>query len=85
MPQSEDDLLSGGRDQWFSTHHSISTIPDTHFEKVGLFNISIHFPQMKHEDPITGRMATLIPWEVQNLFLVEVLYPAIIARDLIAT
>jgi hypothetical protein len=37
---------------------------------------------MKHKDPVTGRTATLIPWEVQNLFLAEVLlYPAILARE----
>ena len=81
MPQSEDDLHSGGRDEWFSTRHSVSTIPHTHFGKIGLFNISIHFPRMKHKDPVTGRTATLIPWEVQNLFLVEVLYPAILAGE----
>jgi hypothetical protein len=40
---------------------------------------------MKHKDLVTGRTATLIPWEVKNLFLVKVLYPAIIAGDLIAT
>jgi hypothetical protein len=33
-----------------------------HFGKIGLFNISRHFPQMKHRDSITGRMATIMPW-----------------------
>jgi len=81
MPQSEEDLLSGGRDEWFSTRHSVSTVPHTHFGKIGVFIITIHFPRMKHKDPVTGRTATLIPWEVQNLFLVEVLYPAIMAGE----
>jgi hypothetical protein len=81
MPQSEEDLMQGGRSEWLSTRHSVSTIPHTHFGKIGLFNISIHFPRMRHKDPVTGRRVTLIPWEIQNLFLVEVLYPAIIAGE----
>ena len=81
MPQSEDDIQSGGRTEWFSTRHSVSTIPHIHFGKIGVFYITIHFPRMKHKDPITGLNITLIAWEVQNLFLVEVLYPAIIAGE----
>jgi hypothetical protein len=81
MPQSEADIDSGGRSEWFSTRHSLSTIPHTHFAKINQCKISIHFPRMKHKDPITGRAATLIPWEVQSLFLVEVLYPAIVAGE----
>ena len=81
MPQSEEDLASPGRTEWFSTRHSVSTIPHTHFGTIGYFKISIHFPRMKHRDPITNRTMTLIPWEVQNLFLTEVLYPAIIAGE----
>ena len=81
MPQSEEDLKSAGRSEWFSTRHSVSTIPHTHFGKIGYFKISIHFPRMKHRDPITNRTVNLIPWEVQNLFLAEVLYPAIIAGE----
>ena len=81
MPQSEEDLQSGRRSEWFSTKHSVATIPHTHFGKIGYFKISIHFPRMKHKDPITNHTVTLIPWEVQNLFLTEVLYPAIIAGE----
>ena len=81
MPQSEDDIESGGRTEWFSTHHSVSAIPHKPFGKIGLFHMTVHFPRMKHKDPVTGHNATLIFWEVQNLFLVEVLYPAIIAGE----
>jgi hypothetical protein len=81
MPQSEDDIQSGGKTEWFSTRHSVSTIPHIYFGKIGLFNITIHFPCMKHKDPITGHNTTLIPWEVRNLILVKVLYPAIIAGE----
>ena len=81
MPQSEEDLQSGRRLEWFSTRHSVATIPHTHFGKIGYFKISIHFPRMKHKDPITNWTVTLNPWEVQSLFLTEVLYPAIIAGE----
>lgn len=81
MPQSEEDLQTGGRSEWFSTRHSVSTVPHTHFGKIGYFKISIHFPRMKHKDPITNWTMTLLPWEVQNLFLTEVVYPAIIAGE----
>ena len=81
MPQSEEDLQSGRRLEWFSTRHSVVTIPHTHFGKIGYFKISIHFPRMKHKDPITNWTVTLNPWEVQSLFLTEVLYPAIIAGE----
>jgi hypothetical protein len=81
MPQSQDDIDSGGRSEWFSTSHSVSTIPHTHFGTIGWFKISIHFPRMKHKDPANKQNATLIPWEVQNLFLVKVLYPAILAGE----
>src|ERR1700733_7917233 len=30
MPQLEEDLDSGGRSKWFSTRHSVATIPHTH-------------------------------------------------------
>ena len=54
MPQSEEDLASPGRTEWFSMRHSVSMIPHTHFGTIGYFKISIHFPRMKHRDPITN-------------------------------
>jgi hypothetical protein len=74
MPQSEADIEAGGRSEWYSISYSVSSIPHTHFAKIGPFKITIHFPCMKHRHPINDRSATLIPWEVQSLFLVEVLY-----------
>ena len=44
MPQSKEDLESAGKSEWLSTRHSVSTIPHTHFGKIGYFKISIHFP-----------------------------------------
>ena len=78
QPQSQDDKDSGRRQEWFETSHSPSTIPHMHFWKVDkLFDIIIMFPRMKPKHPLTGRSATLIPWEIQNQFLVEILYPAL--------
>ena len=52
MPQSEEDLASPGRTEWFSMRHSVSMIPHTHFGTIGYFKICIHFPHMKHRVPI---------------------------------
>ena len=77
QPQSQEDKETGRREEWFETSHSPSTIPHMHFGKVDkLFDILIMFPRMKHKHPLTGRSATLIPWEIQNQFLVEILHPA---------
>ena len=77
QPQSQDDRDLGRREEWFETSHSPSTIPHMHFGKVDkLFDVIIMFPRMKHKNPLTGQSATLIPWEIQNQFLVEVLHPA---------
>jgi len=81
MPQSEADIEAGGRSEWYSISYSVSSILHTHFAKIGPFKITIQFPHMKHRDPINDRLATLIPWEVQSLFLVEVLYLAIMAGE----
>ena len=76
-PQSEMDQGTGERHEWFETRHSPSQIPHMHFGKVdGLFDMLIMFPRMKHKHPVTGKSATLIPWEIQNEFFVEILYPA---------
>lgn len=77
QPQSEMDKEKGGREEWFETLHSPSQLPHMHFGKVdGSFSMAIVFPRMKHRNPVNGRSATLIPWEIQNQFLVEVLHPA---------
>ena len=77
QPQSEMDKANGGRAEWFETTHSLSQIPHMHFGTVEkTFDILIMFPRMKHRHPLTGRAATLIPWAIQNQFLVDVLHPA---------
>jgi hypothetical protein len=81
LPQSEQDKDSGGRSEWYSTKHSLSVIPHTHFAKVNRFNIYVFFPRMIHKDPVTGNTATMLPWEVQSLWLTDVVYPAIIAGE----
>ena len=85
MPQSEEDQDSGGRREWFSNRKSLSAIPHIHFGKLGhgstSFNISVMFPRMMHKNPISGRSATLIPFEVQSLWFTDILYPAILAGE----
>jgi hypothetical protein len=84
-PQSQADQDRGGRQEWFSTRHSLSAIPHTHFAKLPVGNvtvdISVFFPRMKHKDPLTGKLATLIPWEVQTVWLTQVVYPALIGGE----
>jgi hypothetical protein len=85
MPQSETDKDTGGRTEWFSNRKSLSAIPHIHFGKVGhgaaSFNISVMFPRMMHKNPITGRSATLVPFEIQSLWFTDILYPAILAGE----
>ena len=85
MPQSEIDKDRGGRTEWFSNRKALSVIPHIHFGKVGQgaasFNIYVMFPRMMHKNPVTGRSATLIPFEIQSLWLTDIVYPAIIAGE----
>lgn len=81
MPQSQRDRDGGGRTEWFTTQVSVSTIPHIPFAKIPsgatTFNIYVFFPRMMHRDPVTGRRKTLIPFEIQALWLTDVVYPAI--------
>ena len=85
MPQSEMDKDTGGRTEWFSNRKSLSAIPHIHFGKVGhgsaSFNISVMFPRMMHKNPVTGKSATLIPFEIQSLWFTDIVYPAILAGE----
>jgi hypothetical protein len=85
MPQSEIDKDMGGRTEWFSNRKSLSAIPHIHFAKIGQgstsFNVHVMFPRMMHKNPLTGRSATLIPFEIQSLWLTDIVYPAIIAGE----
>lgn len=74
QPQSAMDKGIGGREEWYETTHSLSQIPHMHFGKVDHnSNVIIVFPRMKHQNPLNGRSATLIPQEIQYQFLSEVL------------
>jgi hypothetical protein len=85
MPQSERDKDMGGRTEWFSNRKSLSVIPHIHFGKIGSgaasFNIYVMFPRMMHKNPVNGRSATLIPFEIQSLWFTDIVYPAIIAGE----
>jgi hypothetical protein len=60
--------------------YPLSAIPHTHFGQIGQgsgqFNIYVFFPRMIRKDYGTGRMMTLIPREVQDLWFSEVVIPA---------
>jgi hypothetical protein len=79
-PPTKNDRRYGRRSQT-SSKYSLSQIPHTHFGQIGQgsgqFNIYVFFPRMIRRDPGTRRMATLIPWEVQDLWLSEVVMPAV--------
>jgi hypothetical protein len=85
MPQSEIDKDAGGRTEWFSNRKSLSAIPHIHFGKIGhgstSFNIGVMFPRMMHKNPVTGKSATLIPFEIQSLWFTDIVYPAILAGE----
>jgi hypothetical protein len=82
MPPSESDRRSGTRNEWFTTRHALSSIPHSHFAKIGegsgSCNISVFWPRMKHRNHLTGKWATLVPTEVQRTWLTEVVYKAIV-------
>jgi hypothetical protein len=63
------------------THsYPLSSLPHTHFGHIGdgsgQFNIYVFFPRMIRKSHETGRMSTLIPREVQDLWFSEVVMPA---------
>jgi hypothetical protein len=73
------------RTEWYTVKRSLSVIPHTHFAKFSqgatTFNIYVMFPRMMHKNPLTNWTATNIPFEVQSRWLVDVVYPAIIAGE----
>jgi hypothetical protein len=79
-PQSDRDRATGQRTEWFTKSVPISQMPHIPFAQVsegsGSFNIYIVFPRMKHRNVFTGYWSTLIPSEIQNLWLAEILIPA---------
>ncbi|KZP07505.1 hypothetical protein FIBSPDRAFT_965606 [Athelia psychrophila] len=79
--QAEIDAHPGIRTSWYSNRMSVAALPHTFFGKVGVFNITIVFPRMKHTNPISRKSPTLLPWEMHAMFLTEVVHPAIIAIE----
>jgi hypothetical protein len=59
----------------------LSQIPHTHFAKIGdqkgVCQISVFFPRMVHLDPASQKLATLIPFEVQEIWWNQLLLPAL--------
>lgn len=81
MPRPQTEIDSGIHISWYSNRVSVSALPHTFFGKVGVFNICVVFSQMKHINPISRKLPTLMPWEMHATFLDEVVHPAIIAIE----
>lgn len=79
--QAEIDEDPARRKSWYSNRISIASLPHTFFGKIGVFNIMIVFPRMKHMNPISRRSSTLLPWEMHAKFLSEVVHTAIIGIE----
>lgn len=82
-PRSENDreMNGGKRQEWVSTKHGLHTIPHMPFvqcgEGTGSYNAYIFFPRMKHKSEYGRKSVSIIPTPVQDLFVAEVLIPAI--------
>jgi len=78
-PPTPDNCDLQGKSSHSSTF-SLSQIPHTHFGQMGQgagqLNIYIFFPRMIRKNRHNGRMATLIPKVVQDLWLSEAVIPA---------
>lgn len=91
LPRSEADKDKGGgvREEWFSKPFGLSTIPHTHFAKLGdgagSVNIYVFFPRMINRHPITGRRGVNIPFMVQSIWFMEVVLPSIVATAIDGT
>ena len=83
FPQSNRDKEDGPpRSEWFSRLFAVSTIPHTHFAHIssgaGSLSVYVMFPRMIHHNRYTGRNQTVIPYEVQSMWLTEVVLPAMV-------
>jgi len=80
-PQSEDDqLASGGREEWLVTAQSLSTIPHLQFGVVqgsSVVELLLFFPRMMHRDPHRHFRVNRIPKGIQDFFWDYVLLPAL--------
>jgi hypothetical protein len=81
-PRSDSDREAGSqRNEWFTKPVPLSHIPHVPFAQLGdgsgSFNFYVAFPRMMHRNTFNGHWETLIPSEVQSLWITEVLIPAI--------
>jgi hypothetical protein len=77
MPQSEKDRCNNAtRSEWYTIRSTISSIPHSHFAKIGggagSFNIYVFWPRMKHRNHLTGRWMNMVPWDIQSHWLTQV-------------
>jgi hypothetical protein len=82
-PRSNQDRDEGStRKEWFSKPFPVSSIPHTHFAHIssgaGSLSIYVMFPRMIHRNRSTRRSQTVIPYEVQSMWLSEVVLPAMV-------
>lgn len=81
FPQSEQDRSEGSRTEWLTKPVPLSQLPHLPFAQLGdgsgSFNFYVVFPRMRHRNHFNGRWANLIPSEVQNFWINEVVIPAI--------
>jgi hypothetical protein len=82
LPPSKEDRLYDQISQRTHTY-PLSALPHTHFGHIGdgsgQFNVYVFFPRMIRKNCETGRMSTLIPREVQDLWFSEVVIPAFLS------
>ncbi|MDX6295993.1 MAG: hypothetical protein QOH50_5252, partial [Kribbellaceae bacterium] len=80
-PQSEKDQKAlGGRTEWFTKRHSLSTLPHLLLgvqQGSSVVEILIFFPRMMHKDPHRHFHVTRIPKGIQDFFWDHVLLPAL--------
>jgi len=80
-PQSEEDIASiGGRSDWHSNVHSLSTLPHLSFgvlQGSSAVEILLFFPRMMHKDPHRHFSVNRIPKGIQDFFWDQVLLPAL--------
>jgi hypothetical protein len=83
LPRSNHDRnANAGRSEWWTQPFPISAIPHTHFAQMssgaGSLNIYVMFPRMIHKNGRTGRRETVIPYEVQSMWLSDIVLPALV-------
>jgi hypothetical protein len=81
LPPREADIVGGKRTDWFERRISLSSIPHTHFATSGssrsTVNIYVFFPRMLHKAEFQGYWEVRMPNEVQELWLSQIVFPAI--------